>query len=263
MGNGTYAEQGYVSPNRVLSEETAKTLYDKVLEIRANPSANETNYLDSNTHMLFPDLYDLVGKKEVLDHVEKAIGPNILCWTASFFNKEAHDPHYVTWHQDLTYWGLEPPDIVTAWIALTPSTPENGCMRVIPGSHLKGKFAHTDTFSEHNLLSRGQMIKADVGENKAVDIVLRPGEMSLHHVMLVHGSEPNPSPIPRYGFVVRYIPTYCKQIGGRTAAMLVRGSDQYNHFDSVPRPQSDLHPDALDFRRRANASLDAIRFDGT
>ncbi len=262
MTRGDYEAQGYLSPLRVLSENEAKKFADLVSEIKSRQAEDGENYLGTNAHFLFPDLYDLVQRPEILDQVEKVLGPDILCWNAAFFNKEPGDGNIVTWHQDLTYWGLEPADIVTAWIALTPSSRENGCMRVVPGSHANGQIDHADTFADDNLLSRGQVVQVDVAEDDAVDIELQPGEMSLHHVLIVHGSEANQSDIPRYGFVVRYIPTHCRQIGGRTVSMLVRGKDTYGHFDPVPRPQSNLHPDALAFHRQANETLNGILFAG-
>jgi len=258
MESEIYKNQGYFSPIPVLTTNEAEHFRKKVEGIRDRQDTDGSNYLGSNVHYLFPELYDLVKKAEILDHVEKILGPDILCWSAAFFNKEARDPNFVSWHQDLTYWGLEPPAIVTAWIALTPSTRENGCMRVVAGSHADGQIDHADSFGANNLLSRGQEIQVDVKDEDAVDIILQPGEMSLHDVLIIHGSQSNPSDIPRYGFVVRYVPTSCKQIGGRTNAMLVRGEDRFNHFDPVPRPQSDLHPDALAFQQQANEKLNNI-----
>src|SRR4029077_19544658 len=104
------------------------------------------------------------------------------------------------WHQDSTYWGLSTPDVVTAWVAFTPSTVESGCMRVIPGSHLVDQLPHRDTFARHNLLSRGQEVAVEVDETKAQDVVLQPGEMSIHHVRLVHGSNVNRSSHRRIGY---------------------------------------------------------------
>ena len=127
----------------------------------------------------------------ILDAVEGVIGPNILVWGANFFLKEPRSDAYVSWHQDATYWGLEPADIVTAWVALTPSTVESGCMRVVPGTHSDGILAHRETWADDNLLSRGQEIAVDVDLDKVVDVVLKPGEMSLHHVKIAHNSEPN------------------------------------------------------------------------
>jgi len=245
-----------------MSENEAGKLRAQVEGIRDKQTADGINYLGVNTHYLFPTFYDLVQKKTVLDEIEKFLGPDILCWNAAFFNKEPFDRKFVTWHQDLTYWGLDPPDIISAWIALTPSIPENGCMRVVPGSHVKGQIDHVDSLAKNNILSRGQEIKVEVDEREAVDLVLQPGEMSLHHVLIIHGSRANSSNISRYGFVVRYIPTLCHQIGGRTEAMLVRGDDTYGHFYPVPRPQSDLHADVLAFWEQANEKLNRILFAG-
>ena len=168
----TYKSQGYYSPLRVLTENETEHFRKKVEGIRDRQDADGKKYLGANVHYLFPDLYDLVGKAEILDQVEKVLGPDILCWNAAFFNKEARDPNYVSWHQDLTYWGLEPPAIVTAWIALTPSTTENGCMRVVPGSHADGQIDHADFHGDNNLLSRGQEIQVEVKDEDAGDWVL-------------------------------------------------------------------------------------------
>ena len=262
MAHEAYQAQGFLSPIRVMSAERASHLADKIAGIYETYGDEAKGLLGSNSHFVFPELFDLVNDPCGLDHVEEVLGPDILCWSSSFFSKPANDPSFVTWHQDATYWGLEPADIVTAWIALTPSTPESGCMRMSPGTHIQGQLGHSDTYKADNLLSRGQALDVDVDEDNAVDIVLQPGEMSLHHVLVVHGSEPNRTEVPRHGFVIRYIPTYCKQIGGRTTSLLVRGEDRYNHFDTVPRPQSDMHPDAVAFREGANKAVKAILMKG-
>ena len=143
-----------------------------------------------------PHLYSrtidaIIRKPEILDPVESLLGPDILCWETVLFIKEPGDAAYVSWHQDVAYWGLEPYDVLTAWIALSPSTRRSGCMRVLPGSH-KGDIApHKDTFAANNMLSRGQEMQVDVDETQVVDIVLQPGQMSLHDVMIAHGSDPN------------------------------------------------------------------------
>ena len=166
----------------------------------------------------------------------------------------------MSWHQDSTYWGLEPPDIVSAWIAFTPSRRANGCMRVVPGTHALGQLAHVDGFADENLLSRGQEVQVEVDEAEAVDLELEPGEMSLHHVRIVHGSNPNPTDVPRIGFVVRYIATHCRQIGGRTPAALVRGEDRYGHFDPLPCPAAEFDPEARAVYDAAAPVLRSILF---
>ena len=146
--------------------------------------------LRHESHLLFTWLNDLVRHPRILDAVEDAIGPNILCWGSSFFIKEPRNPGFVSWHQDSTYWGLDPADVVTAWVAFTDSTPANGAIRVIPRSHLLDQIPHHDTFRPENLLSRGQEIMVEVDEREATMLPLAAGEMSLHHVRLIHGSDP-------------------------------------------------------------------------
>ena len=150
----------------------------------------------------------------ILDAVEDVIGPDILCWGSSFFIKEPRDPGFVSWHQDSTYWGLDPADIVTAWVALSDSTAANGAMRVIPDTQRLEQIAHRDTFAAENLLTRGQEIVVEVDESKAVMLALQPGEMSLHHVRLIHGSDPNPSATA--GSALRS--AICRRMCGRSSA---------------------------------------------
>ena len=197
------------------------------------------------THLLFTWADELVHHPKILDAVEDLIGPDILCWTTNFFIKEASNPGFVSWHQDSTYWGLDPDDVVTAWVALTDATPENGYMQFIPGSHRIDQLPHVDTFHKDNLLSRGQEIAVEVDKAKAVGIPLKAGEMSLHHIKLVHGSEPNRTNDRRIGLAIRYIPTYVRQTKVRDSAMLVRGADKFRNFDYEPRPQADLDGAAL------------------
>ena len=180
--------------------------------------------LKLKSHVVFGCLNELVRHPAILDAVEGALGPDILVWTSSMFSKKAASPDFVSWHQDIAYWGLEPPEIVTAWVALTDSSPDNGCMRVVPGTHKLDVVAHRDTFAANNMLSRGQEVAVDVDEAKAVDIVLRPGEMSLHHTKIVHGSNANLSTRPRQGFAIRYIaPTVRQAKGAEDSVMLVQG----------------------------------------
>lgn len=113
----------------------------------------------------------------ILDAVEGALGPDLFCWGSQFFNKEAGDAGYVSWHQDRsTCWGISSPDVITAWVALSPSVKENGCMRVVPGTQ-RNPVPHSDTFAADNLLSRGQevTVTVTVDEAEAVDIQLQPG----------------------------------------------------------------------------------------
>jgi len=242
-----YREHGYYAPIRVMQA-------DEAANIRRQLEAHETAHgvlkgsMRHKSHLLFTWLDGLIRHPGILDAVESVIGPNILCWSSTFFIKEARDPGFVSWHQDSTYWGLDPADIVTAWVALSESTAENGAMRVIPDTQSLEQIAHRDTFAANNLLTRGQEIAVEVDERKAVMLTLEPGEMSLHHVRLIHGSDPNPSAKRRVGFAIRYLPTHVRQIVGlRDSATLVRGVDRFGNFEPEYPPAHDLSDAAVAF----------------
>ena len=253
-----FNDMGYYAPIRALTTDEAADLRNR-LESFESSNSGLTAGLRNKPHLLFTWLDELVRHSGVLDAVEQVIGPNILVWGSSFFIKEPRNPSFVSWHQDSTYWGLEPPDIVTAWVALSESTHENGAMRIIPGSHKLDQAPHRDTFAANNLLSRGQEIMVEMDESKAVELPLQPGEMSLHHVRLIHGSEPNPSIKRRIGFAIRYIPTYVRQAAGmRNSATLVRGVDNYGHFEPERRPEFDLAPAAQAHHAEVMARINQV-----
>jgi len=240
-----FRRDGFYSPVQVMGREDALG-YRRALETHEAKSGKplQGNWRHK-THLLFTWADELVHHPKILDAVEDVIGPDILCWTTNFFIKEANSPGFVSWHQDSTYWGLDPDDVITAWVAFTDVTPENGYMQVIPGSHKVDQLPHMDTFHKDNLLSRGQEISVEVDKSKAVGLAMGPGEMSLHHIKLVHGSDANRTADRRIGLAIRYIPTYVRQTKVRDAAMLVRGDDKQRHFDYEPRPKADLDEGAL------------------
>src|SRR5882757_7536778 len=258
-----YRQHGYYAPIPVMSA-------DEAAAIRRRLEAHEASHgvlkgsMRHKSHLLFTWLDSLIRHPAILDAVESVIGPDILCWSSTFFIKEARDPGFVSWHQDSTYWGLDPADIVTAWVALSESTAENGAMRVIPDSHLLEQVPHRDTFAANNLLSRGQEIAVEVDEGKAHMLVLQPGEMSLHHVRLIHGSDPNPSARRRIGFAIRYLPTHVRQVvGTHDTATLVRGVDAFHNFAPEQRPEADLSEAALAFHAQVTGAHQQILMRGT
>jgi ectoine hydroxylase-related dioxygenase (phytanoyl-CoA dioxygenase family) len=240
-----YRRDGIVFPIRVVDEAEAGRMLARLEGIEAAHGGRLPARINQKPHLLFPWLNALVRHPRIVDAVEDLLGPDLLCWSSQFFAKNGGDPSYVSWHQDATYWGLSSPDVVTAWVAFTPSTVESGCMRVVPGTQHR-QVPHNDTFAATNLLSRGQEIAVDVDESRAVDVILRPGEMSLHHVLICHGSAPNRANHRRVGFAIRYIAASVYQTSGvRESATLVRGRDAQDHFDHELPPEADLHPDAL------------------
>lgn len=258
-----YQDDGYYAPVRALSTAEAAALRSHLEDYEAT-AGRLAGTLRQKSHLLFTWLNDLIRDDRILDAVEDVIGPDILCWGSSFFIKEPRNTAFVSWHQDSTYWGLDPADVVTAWIAFSDSTPENGAMRVIPGSHKLDQVAHRDTFSPDNLLSRGQEVMVEVDERQAVTLVLQAGEMSLHHVRLIHGSEPNPSGLRRIGYAIRYIPTYVRQVAGaHDTATLVRGVDRFGHFEPERRPDADCSPDAMAYHAAVTGAHAQILMRGT
>lgn len=258
-----YQRDGYYFPVRVMAETDARDLRRRLEAHEAKAGEPLQGNWRHKTHLLFTWADEMVHHPAIVDAVENVIGPDILCWTTNFFIKEPHSPGFVSWHQDSTYWGLDPDDVITAWVALTDSNLVSGCMKVIPGTHTVAQIPHVDTFHQNNLLSRGQEIAVEVDQAKAVDVVLKPGEISLHHIKLVHSSEPNRSDDRRIGFAIRYIPTYVRQTKVRDSATLVRGVDKHHNFDLEPRPAQDLDAAALAAHKDAIDRQVAALYQGT
>ena len=242
-----YNREGWYAPVSVLSPSEASAIRGKLEAVEAEAGGLK-GPLRHKSHLLFTWLDELIRQPRILDAVEDVIGPNILCWGSSFFIKEPRNPGFVSWHQDSTYWGLDPADVITAWVAFSDSNAANGAMRVIPGTHKLDQVTHRDTFNADNLLSRGQEIEVDVDASQARMLELRAGEMSLHHVRLIHGSDPNPSDTRRIGFAIRYIPTHVRQVAGtHDSATLVRGVDTEQNFALEQAPKSDMSVQAQAF----------------
>jgi non-heme Fe2+,alpha-ketoglutarate-dependent halogenase len=258
-----YHERGFVSPIRVMSADEALQYRRRLEAFEASAGGPLGGDLRHKSHLLFTWLAELVRHDRILDAVEDLYGPDLLCWSTSFFIKEKSNPAFVSWHQDSTYWGLSKPDVVSAWVAFTSAHTGNGAMQVIPGSHLVDQIPHRDTFDKHNLLTRGQEVAVEVDASRAVTITLEPGEMSLHHVRLVHGSQPNTSDDRRIGFAIRYIPTSVSQIAGTDSATLVRGSDRHRHFELEPRPARDLDPELVALHKQITERNAQILYRGT
>ncbi len=202
-------------------------------------------------HLFFKWSYELALNPAILDAVEDLVGPDILVFASKFWIKGGGDGTYVSWHQDSAYFGLEPHDLVTAWIALTDANTGNGCMRVIPGSHRGAAHEHVETYHEKNLLARGQVIEG-LDETGAADMELEAGQFSLHHERIVHGSLPNGTDDARIGLALFYIPTHVRSTIGRRTACLVRGADAHGHWDADPVPTIDRDPKILEYVRAAH-----------
>ena len=200
-----YHDKGYVVPDYRLSPETLACIkrdYDRLLE-------RYPAFRDNCSALLSYDMafMNYARDPNILDMAEQLIGPDIALWNMSFFAKPALNGKKTPYHQDGEYWPIRPLATCSAWIALDDATPENGCLRVIPGSHKQRRLrAHTQKDNPDLVLN--QELNADeYDEADAADIVLEAGQLSLHDVYLVHGSEPNRSTRRRAGYVCRYMPT--------------------------------------------------------
>mgnify|MGYP001797573766 CR=1 FL=1 len=241
-----YDRDGYAFPFRAMGAEQARAYRDMLEAHEAAHGGPLQHQWRHQMHMLFTWVDEIVRAPAILDRVEDVIGPDILVWGANFFIKEPNTPDFVSWHQDATYWGLEPHDqIITAWLALSDVPVASGAMKFLAGSHKTGQAAHQDTYHEDNLLPRGQELAVEVNADEAADVALNAGEFSLHHVLLAHGSHPNTTDDRRIGLAIRYIPTSVRQTKLRDCAVLVRGEDRYGHFDLFDPPKADLDAQAL------------------
>ena len=239
----TFRRDGIVFPLPVFSAEEIAHRYAALQALESARAGRLPPLLNFKPHLLVPWLWELIREPRILDPVAELLGEDLLCWEASFFSKGPSDKAFVTWHQDATYWGLTENIGVTAWLAFTPSTRANGCMRVIPGSHARA-LAHVETQDRNNMLPAREAVGETIDESKALDVELAPGEMSLHHPILIHGSAPNTSAERRVGLAIRYIGAHVAQRGAaRGTATLVRGTD-HGHFDLEQAPEAELHADA-------------------
>lgn len=257
-----YERDGFFFPVRALDTGEVASVRRDVETIERERLNDIGGAFRHKPHLLLKSLEGIVRNKTILDAVEDLIGPDIFCWASLFFNKDPGDPSYVGWHQDSTYWGLSGPEVVNVWVALSPATVASGAMKILPGSHLGGQIPHRETYNENSLLTRGQEVQKEFNENDSVDILLKPGEVSLHHIGVIHGSGPNRGDDRRMGFTVRYIPTHLHQIYGRDRALLVRGEDTYGHFDHETGPDEDLSEAAIANYIAANEAHNAILYQG-
>ena len=254
-----YNNSGFVSPVNILNQDEIKQSINEIESFEQETGQPIDFPHKSRCHQLFSWADHLVHHPKILDAVEDIIGPNILCYHATLWVKPAQSNSFVRWHQDGTYFFLDPAKHVTAWVALTVADEDAGCMQVIPGSHKNDFIDHNDDADPNNMIPRGQGLAIDVDTEVAVSMPLQPGQMSLHHTKLFHASFNNRRDSRRIGFGISYIPTEVKDIGNTPAnALLVRGKDKYNNFlpekrleDSGSQDQFDYHLSLMkQFRKR-------------
>ena len=247
-----YWQNGFLCPIPAISTQQCE-------DWRAELEAIESDWLDNglpralnvykrvNAHLVMPLAYEIAAHSAILDVVEGILGPDVLLYSTEVLIKEPHTKHVVTMHQDLAYWGLGEIDgILTAWLALTPATPQSGCMDFVKGSHKSPIIPHEDSFDELNLLSRGQEIKVNVAEEDKSSGALATGEMSLHHGLMIHGSGANTSDDRRIGVVMRFLSPHVKKPNNAPDyGVAMRGNCDTGNFTLCHAPKCLFHPEDL------------------
>ena len=259
-----YRRDGYLSPVRIIPKESAAAARRNMEQIEAGLGGRIVGIHRSKFYLRYRWAYELATTPRMLDIAEGLLGPDILLYYSNCWFKNGGDEGYVTWHQDITYFGHEPHDVLTFWIALTPATENSGCMQVLPGTQREGVLPlATPDLNSKNMLPSGQLVDFDVASVAPVSMPLQPGEASIHNVKTAHGSGPNSTDDRRIGLAFQYIPTHTRQtIIDWDSAALVRGVDEYNHFAHCPVPRSDFDPEAVEFHQHASKAMRDIVYAG-
>jgi non-heme Fe2+,alpha-ketoglutarate-dependent halogenase len=239
-----FRANGYLFPLDAFSREEARRYRAKIEAYEAQSGENINKRLKIKAHLAFPWMCEIARHPAIVSAVQSIIGPDLLLFGASAFAKDAHDPRFVSWHQDSAYYGLDPHEEVTVWIAFSRSSSESGCVRVLPKSHLGPDMVHEETYAPDNLLARGQTLRG-IDDGLAVEMPLEPGQFSMHHERTAHDSRPNNSDDRRIGIAFFYMPAHARSTLGRRSAMLVSGTDRYGHWDADPEPKTDLDPESM------------------
>ena len=263
--NETYVNDGFVCPVDVVPEAEAKAVRADLerAEAECSDDPEKLALVRSYPDRLIPSFDALVRNERLVEAVKPILGPDLMVWSSGLFIKEANTPHVVSWHQDLTYWGLSEVDEITAWVALSPSNLDSGCMRFVPGSHKRQLVDHRDTFDPNNLLTRGQEIAVDVDDADGVDVILETGQASLHHGHLFHSSGPNTTGDRRIGSAIRYIkPSMKQRTDDKTLVTLVSGEDVFGHFTVAGSPKGWLHEDDFELCRQDSEIKRRVLYEG-
>ncbi|MEM8499397.1 MAG: phytanoyl-CoA dioxygenase family protein [Pseudomonadota bacterium] len=254
---------GFVGCVDVMSEDEAAVIMQK-LECSERDFPELINpEKRNNAHVCFTFLDELAYHPRIVGAVEDLLGPDLSLWASVLFIKEPSSPQFVSWHQDATYMGMNSNDFVTPWLALSHSNQDTGCMSMIPGSHKESIYEHKDTFADDNILTRGQKV-VGMDASTAVDLVLKPGQMSLHHGQIIHGSRPNRSKERRIGFALQsYMRPDVMQMVGDNYWLDIQGQCERGESSvSLPRPEYDAAPAAVALREKVDKNMAAILYRG-
>jgi non-haem Fe2+, alpha-ketoglutarate-dependent halogenase len=249
----SYGRDGFYFPIDVFSAAEAASWAREIAALPTPALAAHRAPWVQKAYLLLPSLDALMRDPRLTGPVASILGDDLLALSADLFIKPAHAQKRITWHQDVNYWGLEPMRVLTAWVAFTEATPENGCMHYSRGGH-RGRLRHLEHKTEDNMLTRGQEIAVEIDDSTVVDVRLRPGQVSFHDGLTPHASGTNNTDATRIGFAIRYAPTRVRQTSGPPiTARLVRGHDGFGHFELEGGPYRMLSDEALAAHLRALA----------
>ena len=257
----SYEDHGFVAPIDVCSLEEATKIKEEIEYIEKKWPDELVGLGRNNVHYISPVFDQICHNSKILDAVESIIGKDILVGGTTLFIKDPDNKGFVSWHQDAKYIGFEPYNWVTAWLAITDTDEENGCMRMWSGSHKEEIKEHEDTFNKNNLLTRGQTVP-NVPIEDTTPNILKAGQLSLHHPMIVHGSGPNKSNTRRIGFVIQsYIGSNVDQVIGKFYVQQARGKDTFKYHQHTKRPSKLMSKEDIDIRIKANEELSKIFYN--
>ena len=261
-----YDRDGFAFPLDILDAAEAQVLRDELEAAERELADDEERLalLRSYPDRVLPGFDKVIRHPKLIEYASSILGPDLMVWSAAMFIKEANSPHIVSWHQDLTYWGLDDAEEVTAWLALSPATKASGCMQFVAGSHKQRAVPHIDTFADDNLLTRGQEVAVEVDPADATYVELMPGQASMHHGHLFHASDPNTTDDRRIASAIRFIrPSMRQTSGDRALVALVAGEDKYGHFEIAPSPQEPLAEADFERCRRDSEIKRRVLYEGT
>lgn len=256
-----YKRDGYAAPIDIFSTEEITAIRAEIEAAEAEWGEALTGAGRNNAHYVLPVLDRIAHDPRILDVIERLVGPDIVVGGTTLFIKEPESDGFISWHQDARYIGLEPHNWVTAWLAVSDVNEENGCMRMVPGTHKAPLVEHVDTFDEDNMLTRGQTVP-NVDEAATRPLVMKAGQLSVHHPRIVHGSGPNLSDNRRFGFAIQsYMGGDVEQVFGKIWVQQARGSRHGNH-PLAGRPTEAMRAEDIAFRDMTNDELSKIFYAG-
>ena len=243
-----YRDTGLMFPQRVMTTDDAANYLAQLESYESNTGGPVNGKWRYKSHLVFPWFDQLMRHPAILNLVRSLLGNDLMVWTTHIYPKEPGDGRFISWHQDSAHWGLDSNQVLSVWVALTDATRENGCMRMLPGSHHNGQVEHQDTRDPNNILTRGQTIFNGIEEDRSVWIELKAGEVSVHHVDMFHASTPNKSNQRRVGVAIRYITPSARQTRiDEDYATLVSGEDRFGHFKEEIAPITTMSAEATAF----------------